>query len=130
MAQETNSYTFESKTIDELQELGKLSGSEKTIISTNNDTKKVSIDTIVGYATNLIAQQMGGQSASVTSLPVIVNPSDGKCIVVVPEGESIPANQRTPGTIYFEKEKQTSIRTKINIPTSVTVSSTLGLRRI
>lgn len=129
MAQETSSYTFESKTIDELQELGKLSGSEKTIISTNNDTKKVSIDTIVGYAANLIAQQMGGQSVSTTSL-IVTNPSNAKCIVVIPEGESIPISQRTPGTIYFEKEKQTSIRTKINVPTSIVVSGTLGLRRI
>lgn len=129
MAQETSSYTFESKTIDELQELGKLSGSEKTIISTNNDTKKVSIDTIVGYAANLIAQQMGGQSVSTTSL-IVTNHSNAKCIVVIPEGESIPISQRTPGTIYFEKEKQTSIRTKINVPTSIVVSGTLGLRRI
>lgn len=128
MTQENVSYTFESKTIDDLQELGKLSGSEKTIVSVNNDTKKVSINTIVGYAANAIAQQMGMQVAPMSlSTP---SQSSGGCIVVIPEGEEIPVNLRTPGTIYFERTKQTSIRTQINVPTSVVVSSTLGLRRV
>lgn len=129
MTSQSVSYSFESKTIDELQELGKLTGSEKTIISIDNDTKKVAIDTIVGYAANLIAQQMGNESTPMAVFSVRGS-SGGNCIIVVPEGEKIPINLRTPGTIYFETTKQTSIRTQINVPTSVVVSSTLGLRRV
>lgn len=123
------SYSFESKSIDDLQELGKLTGTEKTIISIDEDTKKVSIDTIVGYAANMITKAMSGNTA-----PVIMSSnfgsSSGNCIIVVPEGEEVPINLRTPGTIYFERTNQSSIRTKINVPTSVVVSKTLGLKRV
>lgn len=122
------SYTFEAKTIDDLQEVGKLTGSEKTIISIDDDTKKVSIDTIVGYAANLVAQSFSG---SATPMMLSVGTSSyGSGIVVIEEGEEIPINLRTPGTIYFERTKQSSIRTKINVPTSVVVSGTLGLKRV
>ena len=39
---------IDSKTIDQLQELGKITGLEKTVISDGTDTRKVTIDTIVG----------------------------------------------------------------------------------
>ena len=49
---------------------------------------------------------------------------------LIPEGTEIPIEQRTPGCFYLEQTKQTSIRTKINVPTSVVVSSSLGLKRV
>ena len=123
------SYSIEAKSIDDLQEVGKLSGGEKTLISVDADTKKVSIDTIVGYAANLIAQSLSGNTAPVM-MASNLGSSGGNCIITVPEGEEIPINLRTPGTYYIEKTKQTSIRTKMNVPTSVVVSSTLGLKRV
>lgn len=129
MSTSTTSYTFESKSIDDLQELGKLNGTEKTIISIDDDTKKVSIDTIVGYAANMVAQAMSGNTAPVM-MTSNFGSSGGNCIVVINEGEEIPINLRTPGTFYFERTHQSSIRTKINVPTSVVVSGTLGLKRV
>ena len=119
------SIIFESKTIDELQELGKLSGMEMTIISNGEQTRKVSIDTIIGYAASILANQ---------TQPVLMSLSPSRtgsgCIVAVPEGEEIPISQRTPGTFYLEETRQTSIRTQISVPTSVKVSGSLGLRRL
>ena len=114
--------SLDSKTIDQLQELGKLSGTEKTIISNGIESKKVSIDTILGY----IASRLSNIPAS-SYVPGI---SGGQSIVFIPEGEEVPVSERTPGSFYLEEVKQTSIRTKINIPTSVNVSKTLGLRRV
>lgn len=126
----TDSYSFESKTIDDLQEIGKLSGDEKTIISVNDDTKKVSIDTIVGYAADKVSRALSGDYTSTVLAGNINSSSAGNCIITIPEDEEIPTNLRNPGIIYFERVKQTSIRTKINVPTSVVISSTLGLKRV
>lgn len=116
--------SIEAKTIDDLREVGKLYGTEKTIISDGTETKKVSIDTIVGYTARMlngtpIASSLPGQTSNT-----------GSGIVFIPEGESIPVNERTPGCFYLEEKNQTSIRTEINIPTSVIVSKSLGLRRV
>lgn len=117
---------FDAKTIDDLQELGKLTGLEKTIVSYDGEeTRKVSIDTIVGYAAALIN---AAQPAVMSLRPN--NSVYGGSLVFIAEGEDIPLNERTPGTFYLEESHQTSIRTKINIPTSVKVSSSLGLRRV
>ena len=124
------SYSVEAKSIDDLQEVGKLNGTEKTIISVENNTKKVSIDTIVGYAANLVAQSLSGNTAPVMMTSNISGGSGGNCLITIPEGEEIPINLRTPGTFYLERTKQNSIRTKMNVPTSVVVSSTLGLKRV
>ena len=114
---------IDSKTIDELQELGKLTGTEKTIVSyKGEETRKVSIDTIIGYAASVLASVSSGNP-----LPVAPNSSG---VVFIPEGEEIPLSQRTPGCFYLEETRQNSIRTKVSVPTSVTVSSTLGLRRV
>lgn len=117
---------IDSKTIDELQELGKINGLEKLIISTGESTKKVSIDTIIGYAAQLL--NGGSTSRSV----IYTNPSTGggQSLVFIPNGEEIPISQRTPGTFYLEENSQTSIRTQINVPTAVKVSGNLGLRRV
>ena len=116
--------SLDTKTIDELQELGKLSGSEKTIVSISNESRKVSIDTIIGYAARVLA------NTPVTSSIPNSNTLGGQSIVFIPEGEEISISERVPGCFYLEEKKQTSIRTKINIPTSVTVSKNLGLRRV
>lgn len=120
---------FDSKTIDELQELGKLSGTEKLVASLENgdDTKKVSIDTIVGYAADLIAAAMGNSSTTFAIKPVS---SGAGSIVFIEAGKTIDIKDRTLGCFYLEEQNQTSIRTRINIPTSVKVSKSLGLRRV
>lgn len=114
---------FDTKTIDELQELGKLTGDEKILVSykEGEENRKVTIDTIVGYAASLLQ-----------NIPTTLSLRTGidQCIIFVPEGEDMPLSQRTPGCFYLEERNQTSIRTKINIPTSVKVSSNLGLRRV
>ena len=116
---------FSAKTIDELQELGKLTGSEMTIVSQNGtESKKVSIDTIIGYAASMIKNI----PSTIATIPT--GSKNGGSIIVIPEGEEIPVPQRTPNTFYLEQTKQTSIRTKVNVPTSVTVSKTLGLKRV
>ena len=115
---------FEAKLIDELQELGKLSGSEMTVVSYDGkETRKVSIDTIIGYAASLLQSS----SASFSLRPPV---SSGGSLIFIPEGEEISISERTPGCFYLEEKKQTSIRTQINIPTSVKVSSNLGLKRV
>lgn len=114
--------SLETKSIDELQELGKLTGLEKTIVSYNNETKKVSIDTIIGYAASILV------NASSSPMPLSLGGSSS--IIIVPEGETIDVSERRPGCFYLEETKQTSIRTKLNMPTSVRVSSSLGLKRI
>lgn len=115
---------FDAKTIDELQELGKLSGLEMTVVSYDGEqTRKVSIDTIIGYAASILANN----TQSIMSLRPA---SFGSSIIFIPEGEDISISERTPGCFYLEERRQTSIRTKINIPTSVKVSSSLGLRRV
>lgn len=116
---------FESKMIDELQELGKLSGTEMTIVSYDGtQTRKVSIDTIIGYAASILNNSPSLMSSFLPSR------SEGQCIILVPEGEEIDISERLPGCFYLEETRQTSIRTQINVPTSVKVSSSLGLRRI
>lgn len=119
------SSVFESKLIDELQELGKLSGIEMTVVSNGEQTRKVSIDTIIGYAASILANQ---------PVPVMMSLSNNKsgngCIIAIPEGEEISVSQRSPGCFYLEETRQTSLRTQINIPTTVKVSSSLGLRRV
>ena len=117
-----------AKTIDDLRELAKLTGLEKTIVSFEEDTRKVSIDTIIGYAASILANNSTPMLMSV-SKPATASYA-GQCLVVVPEGEEIPITERATGCFYLEKVKQSSIRTKVNVPTSVTVSSTLGLRRV
>lgn len=115
---------FEAKLIDELQELGKLSGTEMTVVSYNGEeTRKVSIDTIIGYAASILQIAPASFSLRPTA-------SAGGSLVAIPEGEEIPVSQRTPGCFYLEEKKQASIRTQINIPTSVKVSSSLGLKRV
>ena len=122
----TTSTPFESKFIDELQELGKLVGTEMTVVSYNgNQTRKVSIDTIIGYAASILTNTQ----PTIMSLRPSAN-SVGQCIILVPEGEEIDISERIPGCFYLEETKQTSIRTQINAPTSVRVSSSLGLRRV
>ena len=116
--------SFDTKTIDQLQELGKLTGKEKTIVSDGKDTRKVSIDTIIGYAAGILAETPSG-----SSIPSTGN-IGGQCITVIPEGQSLSVSERSPGSFYLEQRRQTSIRTKVSIPTSVTVSKSLGLRRV
>lgn len=111
---------LDAKTIDQLQEVGKLNGLEKTIISDGNTTRKVSIDTIVGYAANKLANSSSKTNVLAT----------GQSIFFVPEGNEVPVIERTPGSFYLEETRQTSIRSQVNIPTSITVSNSLGLRRI
>lgn len=114
--------SLDAKTIDELKELRKLTGLEMTIVSTSEGSKKVSIDTIIGFGSKLI-----DPNRTIISDP---NGLTGQCIIFVPEGEEISVSERTPGCFYLEEAKQTSVRTKINVPTSVIVSKTLGLRRV
>ena len=116
---------FNAKTIDELQELGKLTGSEMTVVSYNGtETKKVSMDTIIGYAASII------NNISPSLMMSFGSSKGGECIIVIPEGEEIPISQRTPGCFYLEQTKQTSIRSKVNVPTSVVVSKSLALKRV
>lgn len=115
-----------AKTIDDLQELGKLTGKEKTIISNGNDTRKVTIDTIVGYAAGVLARTPDSSSAA----PSPGGNLNGQCIFFVPEGKEVPVSERTPGSFYIEEQNQVSIRSKVSIPTSVSVSHNLGLRRV
>jgi hypothetical protein len=116
---------FNAKTIDELQELGKLTGSEMAIVSYNGtETKKVSIDTIIGFAASMI------NNISPATAMALTGSRGGDCITVIPEGEEIPISQRTPGCFYLEQTKQTSIRTKVNVPTSVVVGKSLALKRV
>ena len=118
---------IDTKTIDQLQELGKITGLEKTVVSDGTDTRKVTIDTIIGYAASVLA----GTPVSVTTpTPSVGSSLRGQCIFFVPEGTEIPVIERTPGSFYLEETRQTSIRTQINLPTSVTVSQSLGLRRV
>ncbi len=120
------SLPFESKLIDELQELGKLSGAEMTIVSYNGEqTRKVSIDTIIGYAASILANSPATMSLSPGSSRL-----GGQCIIFVPQGDEVPISERIPDCYYLEERKQTSIRSQINVPTSVKVSSSLGLRRV
>lgn len=112
---------LDAKTIDDLQELAKLTGTEKTIVSTGVETRKVSVDSIIGYAANKLANVNIGAPGYGSS---------GNGVIFIPEGEKIPVNQRTPGCFYLEETRQTSIRTQINIPSSITVAKNLGLRRV
>lgn len=116
---------LDAKTIDELKELGKLTGSEMTIVSYDEEqTRKVSIDTIIGYAASILA------NTSPAFMSLNPNVSVGSSIKIIPDGEKIDVSERSPETFYLEETRQTSIRTKINIPTSIKVSSSLGLRRV
>lgn len=118
---------IDSKTIDQLQELGKITGLEKTVISDGTDTRKVTIDTIVGYAAGVLANTPSNTSSSIPNTGTSLR---SQCIFFVPEGKEIPVVERAPGSFYLEETRQTSIRTKVNLPTSVTVSKSLGLRRV
>ena len=115
--------TIDSKTIDDLQELGKLTGSEKTIVSNGVDTKKVSMDTIVGYTVS----RLNGTTVP-TSLPG--SSYSGNGVIFIPEGEEIAINNRTPGCFYLEETKQTSIRAQVSLPMSIKVNGNLGLIRV
>lgn len=120
--------TIDAKTIDELQELGKLTGQEKTIVSDGYTTKKLSIDTILGFITSKLNLSSGGISPISDVTPSVSSTSNG--IVFIPAGEEIPVYQRTPGYFYIEEKRQTSIRSEIALPSSVTVSGNFGLKRV
>ena len=120
----TDLTTLGTKTIDELQELAKLSGLEKTIVAYNNETRKISIDTIAGYIASILV------NASPSSVSYSPSNRFSQSIIFIPEGESLESSERSPGCFYLEETKQTSIRTQMNIPTSVKVSSSLGLKRV
>ena len=120
--------TIDTKTIDELQELGKLTGQEKTIVSDGYTTKKLSIDTILGFITSKLNLSSGGVMPMSDYTPSVSSGSNG--IVFIPDGEEIPVYQRTPGYFYLEEKRQTSIRSEISLPSSVTVSNNFGLRRV
>ena len=116
-------YVTDTKTIDELQELGKLTGTEKLIISNGIESKKVSVDTLVGYTAgriNNVPKTTSGGSIGYGA----------QSIMFVPEGEEVPIHERTPGCFYLEETRQTSIRTRVNTPTAMVVSKNLGLRRV
>ena len=119
---------LDAKTIDQLQELGKITGREKTIVSDGKDTRKVTIDTIIGYAAGVLS----GSPARTTVSNQNTNTSSlrSQCIFFVPKGEEVSVSERSPGTFYLEESDQTSIRTQINLPTTVTVSKSLGLKRV
>ena len=121
----TDLSTLSTKTIDELQELGKLTGLEKTIVAYNEETRKVTIDTIAGY----IASILGNATPALMSLTPNRN-NNYQSIIFIPEGETIDISERSPGCFYLEETKQSSIRTQMSIPTSVKVSSSLGLKRV
>lgn len=95
---------YDSKTIDELEEIKKLLGSEKLIVSDGITTNKVSVNTLAGYIAGII--------------------SKGKQTIVDNDSELLPND------FYLEEESQISIKTEVTIPTSITVSSNLGLRRV
>lgn len=115
---------FTSKTIDQLQELGKLNGDEKFVVSVNEEyTRKISLDTIVGYAAALLSGNAGAS-------PVGFGLNYGGTIIYIEDGKIIDISERSPGCFYLEERKQNSIRTQISLPTSVTVSSNLGLKRV
>ena len=118
---------LDAKTIDQLQELGKITGREKTIVSDGNDTRKVTIDTIIGYAAGVLA---GTPVNTAVSSPSNNTSLRSQCIFFVPKGEEVSVSERAPGTFYLEETDQTSIRTQINLPTTVTVSKSLGLKRV
>lgn len=124
------SEVIESKLIDDLQELGKLNGTEMTIVTNGEQTRKVMIDTIIGYAASLLATEPVAATMSLRNNNQVTYSANTGCIVLVPEGEQVPISQRKPGCFYLEETRQTSIRTQINIPTSVKVSGSLGLRRV
>lgn len=117
--------SLDAKTIDQLQELGKLNGLEKTIVSDGTTTRKVTIDTIIGYAASVLA----GTPSSVSN-PSVGSSLKGQCVFFVPQGSEVPVVERAPGSFYLEETRQTSIRTQISLPTSVSVSKNLGLRRV
>lgn len=119
--------TIDAKTIDELQELGKLTGLEKTIVSDGYTTKKLSIDTILGFINSRL-NLSGGISPISDVTPTTSSTSNG--IVFIPQGEEIPVYQRTPGYFYLEEKRQTSIRSEISLPSSVTVNGNFGLKRV
>ena len=116
---------LDAKTIDQLQELGKITGLEKTIVSNGTDTRKVTIDTIIGYAAGVLSGMPVTTSVSAPSSSL-----RSQCIFFVPKGEEISVSERSPGSFYLEETRQTSIRTQIQLPTSVTVSKSLGLKRV
>ena len=118
---------LDAKTIDQLQELGKITGREKTIVSDGNDTRKVTIDTIIGYAAGVLA---GTPVSTTVTTPSTSTSLRGQCIFFVPKGEKVSVSERAPGTFYLEETDQTSIRTQINLPTTVGVSKSLGLKRV
>lgn len=111
-----NVSVINSKQISELKELAKLSGKEVMLIDNgNNNTKKVTVDTLLGYIRDQILS--GGSTTST-----------GTSIEIIPEGEELDPESRKEGQFYLNVLSEKDIIESTLIPTSIVVSPSMGLK--
>lgn len=109
--------SVDTKQINELIELVKITGTELMLIDDTNTTMKVTVDTLLGYIRDTI-NSSSGDVGDITT---------GAGIITIPADEDIPAASRKAGTFYFNICSTEEAHISSGLPSSITVSSNMGL---
>lgn len=110
---------FSSKRITELDLLNKLKGTEEMLIDNGETTLKVTVDSLLGYIAKEI--NAGTFPSQIT---------DSTTVVIIPEGESLPAVSRIEGNIYYRISSTSDAKLVGGSTTRLKVSPNMGLRII
>lgn len=108
-----------TKRIQELVTLNKLTGKEEMLIDNGEETLKVTVDSLLGYIAKSI--NAGQYPSSVT---------ESSAVVVIPEGENLPAASRVEGNIYYRVCSTKEANLSAGYSTRIKVSPNMGLRLV
>lgn len=108
------------KQIHELTPLNKLNGKENMLIDNDDETLKVTVDTLLGYIRDQINISLGGSTSTI-----------GTTIHFIGEDEeNIPVASRETGHFYIRVVKGSEAHLSTGIPRLIRVSPNMGLRMI
>ena len=108
-----------NKRITELDPLNKLTGKEEVIIDNGDMTYRVTVDTLLGF----IVKKVNEGSFPETMM-------EAASVVVIPEGERLPASGRTPGSFYLRECSHVKAQINAGLSSNITVSPNMALRII
>ena len=109
-----------TKRINELTALNKISGKEEVLVDNGTQSYRVSIDSLMGFIAN--------QINAGTYDPSQTQQSSG--VVVIPEGESLPAESRVSDNMYINVISTTEAKVTAGTTQRIRVSPNMGLKII
>lgn len=113
---------YDTKKIDELNPLVKLSGQEVMLIDDGNGTMNVTVDTLLGYIRDQINSGTGGSSvpSTVSSAIHVIHPGD----------PDVPVASRPKGHFYIKVTDENQAQIATGLPRLIKVSPNMRLRMI